>query len=214
MIAATKPYIPVRIDQAKDQALWKKYDVDGVGVFLVCDPAGVYKASVDMDDARTEALVASFLKTLPEQWKAFEPTITRPAFAATVEAAQVAGKKDGKPVAVVFAKADDAASTALLALLEERPVQKRLERLAWAKVVWGETKPAEAATYGVAKAPALVLVDPDDGKVLDRPKLGAPDALGAALEKACIKLDALRKLRAAKGDPKRAPPPMNPTDKK
>lgn len=214
MIEATKPYIPIRIDQVKDQALWKKYDVDGVGVFLVCDPTGAYKAAVNMDDARTESLVASFLKTLPEQWKTFEPSITRPAFAATVEVALAAGKKDGKPVAVVFAKADDAASTALLALLEERPVQKRLDRLAWAKVTWGEEKPAEAGTYGVSKAPGLVLVDPDDGKVLDKPKLGAPDALATALEKACAKLDALRKARAAKGDPKRAPPPMNPTDKK
>ncbi|MCI0341820.1 MAG: hypothetical protein L0216_11835 [Planctomycetales bacterium] len=185
VIEAAKPFIPIRVDQAKDQAIWQRYDVQGVGYFIVLNNEGEFFSDVSNQDLRPKAMTAAFLKTLGESWEKLKGWVKPVPFEETPAKAAERAKAEGKPLALVFVKADPAGAAQLEALAAPA-VARRWEKFVWAKLEW-KAPPAEAKTYGVLKTPTLVLAGPDGAKVELKSGLVPADALAPILDKVAAK---------------------------
>jgi len=219
VVVATRPYVCVRVDQATDQEIWKQFDVDGVGVFLLLTNEAKYAAEVPMTDMRPDAVLASFIKTLPEFWDARKGDAKAIVWQTDLAAAREAAAKDGRPIAAVVVKvtepkplpaADDPlgesavpqpdkAGAMLLGWLDELEVARHYERYVWVRVDWGKEKPEAVKELSVSKAPAVALLAADGKASLGKPPLKDAPQLAAALDKAATKAeaDAERKRKAA-----------------
>src|SRR3990172_3644470 len=82
----------------------KQFDVDGVGVFLLLTNEAKYAAEVPMTDMRPDAVLASFIKTLPEFWDARKGDAKAIVWQTDLAAAREAAAKDGRPIAAVVVK--------------------------------------------------------------------------------------------------------------
>lgn len=96
------------------------------------------------------------------------------------------------------APAPDAKSAAALAALQGREIGPQRDRFIWVTVHWTGEKPEAAGTYGLSRAPALALIDPDGKTVLTRITNFAPASLAAALHKQATKAEAKAARAAAK----------------
>ncbi len=185
MIEAARPFIPVRVDEAKDQAVWQRYGVQGVGYFMILNSGGEFFSEVSNKDLSTKAMTEAFLKTLGESWEKLKGWVKPVPFEESRAKAAERAKAEGKPLALVFVKADRAGAAQLEALASPA-VARRWDRFVWAKVEW-KAPPAEAKTYGVLKTPTIVLADPAGAKVELRSGLVPADALAPLLDRVAAK---------------------------
>lgn len=224
MVAATRPYVCVRVDQAVDQDVWKQFDVDGVGVFLLLSNEAKYVSEVPMKDLQLDVVLAAFLKTLPEFWDARKADAKPIAWQPDLAAAREVAAKDGRPIAAVVVKVTegkplppeedplgesavatpDKAGATLLDWLDDLEIARHYERYVWVRVDWGKEKPEAVKDLAVSKAPAVALLAPDGKTSLGKPALKDPVQLAAVLDKAATKIEAEheRKRKAAERDAK------------
>lgn len=226
MVAATRPFVPIRVNQATDQEIWAKYDVDGVGVFLILGSDAKYLSEVPMKDLNPNAVLAAFLKTLPEVWEARKADAKQIVWQTDLAAAREAAAKDGRPIAAVVVKVTepkplppeedplgesavpkpDKAGATLLGWLDEIDVARHYERFVWVRVDWAKERPEAAKDLSISKAPAVALLGPDGKTSLGKPALKDAVQLAAALDKAATKAEAEneRKRKAAERAAKQA----------
>jgi hypothetical protein len=68
-------YVPLRLGEVEDAALFERYGVDAIGVFLIADHDGEILDEVPMRDLRPEPMTQAFIATLAdflEQWTALQ----------------------------------------------------------------------------------------------------------------------------------------------
>lgn len=207
LIASTKEFIPVRLVQTEDQWAWKKFGMQGIGLFLVLNHKAEQHVEIPMRDARPKAVIASFVTTLTKAWSELKDEVKGPAWQTNLDAAQAAAAKSGKPIALLMAKGKlvkrddgegneieefvpDKKGAAVKTALKSRAVAAHLDRYVWVRANWTASKPAAAKRYSLSRAPTLAIIGADGKKVSARLTKFQPAKLASALSKYATKAEA------------------------
>lgn len=177
MVKASEALIRVLVDGDKDNALFGKYGVQAMPTILFLDPDG--KQVGKLGD-RSPAGVTKQLTEIATTHKRGPKGLESPS------AALEAGKADGKPVVLLFV--DKKPKSEMFAKsLGDAAFKGMFDNVAFCQVEY-EKGSEDAKKWKVTEAPTMLVIDPNEEKVLKTLKSNAPKTVKAAIDEAVKKL--------------------------